>query len=83
MPVTNGDIRIRLSTEQRQEIKRRAEACGKNISTFVREKSLEDDLELYLMVKRIYESLGLQNAYKNFKEEQPGNNIIKRMRLRP
>jgi hypothetical protein len=74
MPVTSGALRIRVSSEQREEIRRRAAASGKTISTYLREKALSNDYELHFMVRRIYEVLCLQKDYKPIKEEAPKEN---------
>ena len=72
MPVTNGDIRIRLSTEQRQELKRLSELRGyTTVSQYIRDKIFSDDQENGRMIKEMYEALCSQKAYKTNKESQP------------
>jgi len=75
---TIGDIRIRVTMNQRAEISRLALLSGMNLSTYMRERALSQDLEIHSMVKAIYEKLGLQNSYKTFK---PSKSSLLKTRL--
>ena len=67
--VTNGDIRIRLSSEQRKQLKSIADSKGyTTISHYVRDKIFEEEIDVTTMIKEMHKEICLQNAYKTYKE---------------
>jgi hypothetical protein len=85
MPCTTGDIRIRLSKDQRELIKQKAVAAGYvTISDFIRDRIFREDKNSESMIREIYEALCITKAYNVNKEgDLKANKRLKRTRLRP
>jgi len=76
--VTTVDIRIRISSEQREQLKAIAERKGyRGISQYVRDKIFEEETDVTLMIKEIHQEICLQNAYKTYKRVSRRRSINK------
>ena len=64
--VTSGDIRIRISEEQKQQLRNLAEGQGyKTISEYCRSKIFDSDLAMHTKINEILQILKKKNESKS------------------